>query len=160
MKLIALTRYVDRLVEAVIVMIFIALVVVGAAQIFNRFVLNSSLSWSEEFQRYAHIWLVYLAVPVAYNRGTHIGVDIIRSLLPRWLESVIGFLVNVLWLALSVAILVLAMQIMRITGSQTAPGLGISYDYIYMGLVVGAAYLLFVVVRKIACTAFRLEMPE
>ena len=62
---------IDRGVEACVAAIFAAMCVVGLLQVFNRFVLNKSLSWSEEFQIYCHVWIVFLAIPIAYRRGAH-----------------------------------------------------------------------------------------
>ena len=54
---------IDRGVEALVAAIFAAMCVVGLLQVFNRFVLNTSLSWSEEVQIFCHIWIVFLAHP-------------------------------------------------------------------------------------------------
>jgi TRAP-type C4-dicarboxylate transport system permease small subunit len=51
---------VDRIFQALIATLFFAIVVIGGLQVFNRFVLNQSLSWSEEFMVYANVWMVFL----------------------------------------------------------------------------------------------------
>ena len=70
-------RGLDRAVETALFLIFLAFTIVGGLQVFNRFVLGLPLSWSEEFQKFGHIWMVFLAIPVAYRRGAHIGMDIV-----------------------------------------------------------------------------------
>ena len=57
-------RAVDRSVEYALFLIFLAFTLVGGLQVFNRFVLGLPLSWSEEFQKFGHIWMVMLAIPV------------------------------------------------------------------------------------------------
>ena len=69
----SLFRAVDRAVEYLLFLFFLAFTLVGGLQVFNRFVLGLPLSWSEEFQKYGHIWMVMLAIPVAYRRGAHLG---------------------------------------------------------------------------------------
>src|SRR5262245_54568270 len=69
---------IDRAIELLLAIIFAAMCIVGLLQVFNRFVLNVSLSWSEEAQVFGHIWLVFLAIPIAYQRGAHLYVDEIR----------------------------------------------------------------------------------
>ena len=151
MKLLSVSRYVDRVFEAAIVIILAALVVVGTLQVFNRFVLNISLSWSEEFQKFAHVWLVYFAIPVAYNRSSHIGVDLVLNLMPVRLRRVMVLATDVLWLVLTGAVIHFSSIVMNVARLQTAPGLGITFDYVYMGLLIGSCYLAFVVLRNILC---------
>ena len=69
----------DRAVEYTVALCFLLIVIVGSLQVFNRFVLNMSLSWSEEFQRYGQIWIVFLGIPVAYRRGVHIGMELLSD---------------------------------------------------------------------------------
>ena len=76
-------RSIDRTVEYALFLIFLAFTLVGGLQVFNRFVLGLPLSWSEEFQKFGHIWMVMLAIPVAYRRGAHLGMDMLLRLLPK-----------------------------------------------------------------------------
>lgn len=68
-------RSIDRTIEYTLFLFFLAFTLVGGLQVFNRFVLGLPLSWSEEFQKFGHIWMVMLAIPVAYRRGAHLGMD-------------------------------------------------------------------------------------
>ena len=147
-------RHVDRFFESGVVLIFLLLVLIGALQVFNRFALNMSLSWSEEFQKFAHIWLVYLTIPVAYNRGSHIGVDLVLKLMPTRLRWAMTLLIDLAWIALAVAVIRFTLQVMAVARFQAAPGLGITFDWAYLGLVIGGGYLVFAVGRNIVCHVF------
>lgn len=143
-------RSIDRSVEFALFVIFLIFTLVGGLQIFNRFVLGLPLSWSEEFQKFGHIWMVFLAIPVAYRRGAHIGMDMLLMVLPRNAQRVIQFFVELMWLGLAVAIGWYTLAIMVVARNQESPGLGIRMDYIYVGLVIGAAYLALVAIRRLA----------
>jgi len=78
-----LFAWIDRAVEYAVAAIFAAMCLVGLLQVFNRFVLNRSLSWSEEFQIYCHVWIVFLAIPIAYRYGAHMSVDSLRNMAPQ-----------------------------------------------------------------------------
>ena len=149
MGLAGIGKFIDKIFESAIVIIFASLIIVGGMQVFNRFVLNASLSWSEEFQKFAHIWLVYFAIPVAYNRGSHIGVDLLQKLMPGKLRWLMLFVTDLLWLCLASAVIFFTYKVMQVARFQTAPGLGITFDYAYLGLVIGGCYLFFVVTRHI-----------
>src|SRR2546429_6508505 len=96
--------WIDRGVEYGVAAIFAAMCAVGLLQVFNRFVLNRSLSWSEEFQIFAHIWIVFLAIPIAYRRGAHLSMDSLRAKLPRRAGLAFGFLLQDPWTLLAVAL--------------------------------------------------------
>ena len=143
-------RSVDRTVEYALFLIFLALTLVGGLQVFNRFVLGLPLSWSEEFQKFGHIWMVMLAIPVAYRRGAHLGMDAVLHLLPDWSQRAVGLLTEVLWLTLAVAIGCYTLPIMEVARNQDSPGLGLPMHWVYSGMIIGSAYLAFVAMRRVA----------
>ena len=62
---------IDRAVEWLVAAIFALIVGISLLQVFHRFALNSSLSWSEEAQIFGHIWIVFIGIPVAYRSEEH-----------------------------------------------------------------------------------------
>ena len=62
-----------------------AIVVIMIVQVFARYVLNDSLIWAEELCRYLLIWITFLFIGIAYQRGEFIAVDVLPdALTPRW----------------------------------------------------------------------------
>ncbi|WP_376095900.1 TRAP transporter small permease [Roseomonas sp. CCTCC AB2023176] len=51
-------------------------------QFFTRYVLNSSLSWTEEIAQYMLMVLAFLGSAIAARRGTHIAVEFLFAALP------------------------------------------------------------------------------
>ena len=141
--------WVDRGVEGGVALIFAAMCLVGLLQVFNRFVLNRSLSWSEEFQIYCHVWIVFLAIPIAYRRGAHLAVESLKSLLPAPLGRAFDLVVEILWIWFAVSLAWLAWRVSEVAKLQSSPGLDLPMNYVYYSMVVGGAYLLLVVLRKI-----------
>ena len=143
-------RTIDRTVEYTLFLFFLAFTLVGGLQVFNRFVLGLPLSWSEEFQKFGHVWMVMLAIPVAYRRGAHLGVDVLLLLLPAGAQRTVGLVTEVLWLVLALVIGRYTLVIMQIAKTQDSAGLGIPMDWVYMGMVIGSVYIAFVALRRIA----------
>ena len=141
--------WVDRGVEVAVAVIFAAMCAVGLLQVFNRFVLNRSLSWSEEFQIFAHVWIVFLAIPIAYRRGAHLAVESFSGMLPPRARRVFDRFVELLWIWFAVALAWLAWRVSEVAKLQSSPGLDLPMNYVYYSMVVGGAYLAFVVVRRI-----------
>jgi TRAP-type C4-dicarboxylate transport system permease small subunit len=142
-------KILDQTIEISVVLIFILMVIVGGLQVFNRFILNQSLSWGEEFQKFAHIWLIFLTIPIAYQRGAHIGMQVLFYKFPLLIQKVLTFCFNLIWLTLAFVIVRYTLVIMKVTASQTSAGLGIQMSYVYSGLVIGGFYLLILSLREL-----------
>jgi len=141
--------WIDRSVEILIFTLFVAMVMVGGLQVFNRFILNQSLSWSEEFQKYAHIWIIFLTIPVGYNRASHIGMQLLVDKFPKPLRKTLIYINDLLWLVLGASVVVFTFHIMQVAQFQTSSSLRLRMDYVYFGLVLGGGYLILSALRKI-----------
>ena len=142
--------WLDRGVEYGVAAIFLAMCAVGLLQVFNRFILNQSLSWSEEFQIYCHVWIVFLGIPIAYRRGAHLAVESLKEkIFGRKAARVFDYFIEILWIWFAVALAWLAWRVSEVAKLQSSPGLDLPMNWVYYSMVVGGAYLLLVVVRRI-----------
>ena len=67
----------------------LAVAAIVSAGVFFRYVLNDSLSWSEELAKYAMLWLVFLGAPIALRLGVHPNIEIVISRFPSWVTRAI-----------------------------------------------------------------------
>jgi TRAP-type C4-dicarboxylate transport system permease small subunit len=146
---------IDRGAEGLVAAIFAIIVVIALLQVFHRFALNSSLSWSEEAQIFGHIWIVFIGIPVAYRRGAHLYIETFCDMLPRRPRAAFNLLVEITWAAFALSLMVLGFMVARIAHLQSSPGLDLPMSYPYAGMVVGGAYLMLVALRRIAGGAWR-----
>ncbi|MBA3480028.1 MAG: TRAP transporter small permease [Lautropia sp.] len=141
---------IDRGVELLVAALFAAMLLIGLLQVFHRFMLNSSLSWSEEAQIFGHIWIVFVGIPIAYRRGAHLYIETFRDMLPPTLGTGFDVLVELLWAAFALSLMVLGYQVAQVAAMQESPGLEIPMSYPYYGMVFGGAYLMLVALRRLA----------
>ena len=130
---------IDRAIELFVAAIFAAMVLIGSWQVFARFVLNATPSWSEEVQIFGHIWLVFLAIPIADRRGAHITVEAIRRVLSPWLNRALDLLIELLWVGFAVATAYYSYRVSLVTRNSVSPGLEIPMSYPYYGIILGSA---------------------
>src|SRR5882724_1724746 len=116
---------IDRGAEALAAAIFGLIVCIALIQVFCRFVLNSSLSWSEEAQIFGHIWIVFLGIPIAYRRGAHLYIETFCDKLPRRPRAAFDLIVELMWAAFAVSLVVLGYMVSRVAALQESPGLEI-----------------------------------
>jgi len=92
-------RVVRHGVEAAVAAIILSYAAIICAQVFYRYVLNSSLIWSEELVRYGLLWGVMLGAALASDRGAHVALEPLKEVLEpnryRLVMWVAGFLVVV-----------------------------------------------------------------
>lgn len=132
---------IDRALELIVIVLFLAIVMIGALQVTNRFVLDRPLSWTEEAQRFAFIWLVFLAIPLGYSRGSHIAVDLVIDRLPdRWIAIAAG-VIDFLWAIVSVTILIASWPLIRVARFQISPALELPMHVVYLVIPVAFAYI-------------------
>jgi TRAP-type C4-dicarboxylate transport system permease small subunit len=96
-----------------------------AAQVFFRYILNSSLFWSEELARYMLVWLSFFGATVAYYRNLHPGVDTITSRLSSSQQRLSRLLVHLITMALGIVILISGIQFAWFVRMQVTPALSI-----------------------------------
>ncbi|WP_455720263.1 TRAP transporter small permease [Agathobacter sp.] len=77
-------HYLDEYLEEFLMVIFlIAMTVIMGIQVFSRYVLGMSLSWSEEITRYLFIWSAFLSVSLCTRKCISIKIDQFIQLFPK-----------------------------------------------------------------------------
>src|SRR5438132_3954318 len=71
-------------------LIFWSLAFIVFLQFFTRYVLNDSLSWTEEIARYGLMWIVFIGGIMVTRRNTHIAVELLSNVMkPGRLRAVL-----------------------------------------------------------------------
>ena len=74
----------------------IGIAVIVAAGVFWRYVLNDSLTWSEELAKFFMVWLVFVGAPIALRVGDHVAIHIFPDALPSRLRSILMVFISLL----------------------------------------------------------------
>ena len=88
----------EHLEETVLVVFLVLISCVMLLQVFMRKVMNSSLSWPEEFCRYCYVWAVFFSLAFTVRQGNMLRLGIVIDLLPETLRKIIALFVNILCL--------------------------------------------------------------
>ena len=134
-----LWRYGTETVVALLMAVMVGTVIL---QVYCRFVLGNSLSWSEELARYAFVWITFLGAAVAYRHGGHIIVETIVVLLPRRAQLALAWLVDALMVVALVVLLVQGLGIVEVNSNVEATMLEIPMSWVYGAVPVSAAIML------------------
>ncbi|NWO08830.1 TRAP transporter small permease [Chromohalobacter salexigens] len=91
--------------------------------VFYRYVLQDSLSWSDEVALLAASWTVFLFASVLVRHFEHVRVTLLLSLLPDRLSGVLERLNVLLVLLFGVAMIWTGYGFMEFTASQVSPAI-------------------------------------
>lgn len=139
--------FLDKLVDYLVALLMLVLVIVGGFQVFSRYILNYSLTWSEELLRYLLVWLVFTAMGVGLRRQAHIGMNVIVEKFPRNIQKMFGLFTDIIAVCFGTIIIYYTLQLIKVAAFQTTPALGISITFIYYGMVFGGFYTALVGLR-------------
>lgn len=132
---------VNTLVELAVCAMLLVMVVVVFLQVIFRFVLHSSLPWSEELARYLMVWISFLGASIGVKRKSHIGVEFLVSLLPpRWKKRAALF-VSAVSCVFFGYLVVYGERILQTVGSQLSPAMEVSMAIPYGSILTGGALM-------------------
>jgi TRAP-type C4-dicarboxylate transport system permease small subunit len=61
-------------------------------QVFSRYILNDSPSWSEPLSLYLMSWFIMLGAAVGVRESVHLGLDIVRYVMPPAIQKAMDLL--------------------------------------------------------------------
>ena len=118
------------------------MVVLIGAQITARYMIGSTLPWTEEVARHLMIWMLFVGIAPAYRRGAHLALELWPALLGDRGRAIIGLVVLGLVAVFAVAMVRHGIDLSARTMRQRSSGLGYPMGYVYAAVPVGGALLL------------------
>ena len=85
---------VNKTVSYVGIAIFVVLIIACVTQVFFRFVLNNSLSWTEELARYCFVWMHLLGASLLIEGSEHATVTAVLDLLRGGVRKAVDVIIE------------------------------------------------------------------
>jgi TRAP-type C4-dicarboxylate transport system permease small subunit len=116
---------------------------ITAVQVFNRYVLQSSLDWSEELARYLFIWAVYVGCSYATQMDRHLEVTILRTVFKGKFARPITILASIFTFIFCLFATILGVKFIIFLAStgQKTPALEISAYWVYLCMPIGLGFM-------------------
>lgn len=131
---------VDRAVEIVIIAVMALMVTIVSAQVFMRYVLNSSFDWAEETSRLCFVWTMFLAMPLALKQGGHIVMEMVVTNVS---EATRDKLYRAMTIPGAILLALVAYESVLLgieNWDETIPSLGLSGGLFFYAVAVGSAH--------------------
>ena len=115
----------------------VAMTAFVAWQVFGRYVLNQSPSWTEPGSVMLMSWFIFLGAAVGVRENNHMGFDVLLYVLPRGGKRVLRMISDIVVLAFGIGMLWYGSKLVALTWNSTLPSLGISGGFSYLPLTAG-----------------------
>jgi TRAP-type C4-dicarboxylate transport system permease small subunit len=115
-------------------------------QIFTRFILQDSSSYTEELARFLLIWIGVLGASYAVRTKVHLGIDVLTQRMAENKKRKAEITVNVFIFLFALIIMVVGgIHLVQITFSlnQISAAMGIKMGYIYLVLPISGILIMY-----------------
>jgi TRAP-type C4-dicarboxylate transport system permease small subunit len=120
------------------IVLFWALAFIVFLQFFTRYVLNDSLSWTEEIARYGLMWVVFIGAGMVTRRNSHIAVELVANLMsPGPLRSALLAAVDLIKLAFLALLAYFSVLIVDRMSAQRMTVFDLPMSLVYGGVALG-----------------------
>lgn len=124
--------------------LFWSLAFIVFLQFFTRYVLNDSLSWTEEIARYGLMWLTFIGGAVVTRKNSHIAVELLSNVMkPGPLRSALLAMVDIVKLGFIALLAYFSVTIIERMHYQRMTVFDLPMSYVYAGVGLGCFLMLF-----------------
>ena len=118
--------------------LFWALAIIVFLQFFTRYMMNDSLSWTEEIARYGLMSLAFIGGAVVTRKKAHIAVELVSNLMgPGPMRSALLALVDFVTLAFMALLAYFSISITDRMQAQTMTVFDLPMSLVYGGVAIG-----------------------
>lgn len=131
-------------------------------QVFTRYVLNNSLTWTEQAARYLFMWMIMLFVPIVTRGMDNLSFDVILGKLPKKVRDITVTVSDAAIGLFAAYWCYWSTQLCIVSQGRIFQGLHIAKNWVYSAQPVGS-FLLFLFsvelvvnrIKKIATTNYK-----
>lgn len=128
----------EKAIKFICALLFIGIMILIAAQVLSRYVLDAPLTWSEHAARALFIWMIMLYAGVLVRNNGNIGFDLVVNSLPKWIGDIAAIICDLLIFAFSAYWCVNAERLCQSLAKLSFADLKLPYNAIYYAEPVGA----------------------
>lgn len=108
-----------------------------AYQVFSRFILNSSPSWTETSSIMLMSWFIFLGSAIGVRENFHLGFDVLLYILPNGSKAVLRTVSDLVVFGFGLGMVWYGSKLVGLTWQARLPSLGLPGGFDYLPLVAG-----------------------
>lgn len=119
-------------------------------QVFSRYVLNRSPSWTESSSVLLMGWFIFLGAAVGVRERTHLGFDVLLYVLPASAKAVLRSISDLVVLAFGAGMIVYGVQLARLTWNTVMPSLALPGGVSFLPVILGGGLVCLFSLERLA----------
>lgn len=130
----------DALSRWTIVATMAGMALLVSAQVFQRYVMSSSIDAADELSRLLFVWSIFLAIPHGIRRGIHVGIDVVVRVCPGMVQDLLQRTSALAGLALMATVAVTAYGAAADKWGELMPTLPVTAALYYVPVFIAAVH--------------------
>ncbi|MCF4099347.1 TRAP transporter small permease [Maritalea mediterranea] len=118
-------------------------------QVWGRFVLNDTPTWTETSSILLMGWVIFLGAAVGIREGNHLSFDVLLYVLPQRVVRVCHYISDFVVIAFGTGMIAYGWQLADTTWSTTIPNLGITGATSFFSLIFGGVLMILFSVERL-----------
>ena len=131
-----------KIIDSSVIILISVLSAVVIIQVFCRYVLNNSLTWSEELARYAQVWLIMLGSVILFRKKGHLAIDIVTASLPKKVKYFTDCIAHIAIIVFFTIITYYGITLTQNAARQFSPAMMMQMSWVYAALPIGGFLIL------------------
>ena len=131
----------DRLIEGFCALLMVVLTVTVFIQVFNRFVLQTPLAWSEDLAMLLYQWVVFVGAALGVKRVRHFGIELVVRQFPERLRHRVELLTPLMMLIVAVVMIAQGYTLVKINFNRTFATMDLSYIWAFLPIPLGGVLI-------------------
>ena len=149
----------DNVIEGACALLMVALAVVVFIQVFNRFILQTPLAWSEDLAMLLYQWVVFVGAALGVKRMRHFGIELVVRQFPEHWRHRIELVSPVVMLVVAVVMIVQGYNILSLNMNRIYSTMNLSYIWAFLPIPLGGL-LIIVYLIQVEVQRWRLAKEE
>lgn len=129
-------------------------------QVFGRFVLNDSPSWTEPMAILLMSWFIFLGAAIGVREGYHLSFEVLLYVLPEGAKRVLNAISDIVVGGFGGAMVYYGFLMAAKTWPTTIPGLGYPGGVHFLALIGGGALIVLFSLERLAARAAGIALPS
>ena len=143
--------WIYRIMIAVCIVLVILMIVASGLQVFSRYVLNSTFSWTDECARYCFLWFNLIGSGCLVKSKGHAIVDLFSGKLKGNTKRIYNLAIHLLIFYMGIILAKYGLALCKVTMRQTSTALKLPIGLVYGALPVLGMLILIYEVEAIWC---------
>lgn len=130
-----------KIIKVILCVVLLTMVGVLMAHIIFRYVLNNSLTWSEELLKILLVWFGMMSVAILAVRREHVSIVIFKEHMPKKMSAALTKLTQIITVVICLIVIYVGIQYVLAAGHRPTPALRLPYGYAYASIPVSFVFV-------------------